>query len=179
MYWAGASVLLVLIFGTIYGAGQFILRANADDPQIQLAEDTARQLDEGQTPAIVTAPPVDFEESLAPFVVVYNKQGQPIQGNGQLDSALPAFPVGVFTHAQPQTKVSWQPKPTVRVAAVVQANNGGYVVAGRSLLVVEQRENRLLAFCFVTGLLSEITLTGMFLYHYGGLLSYAKKSKKK
>jgi hypothetical protein len=52
------------------------LRLGANDPQLQLAEDTARALDAG-TPAttLVATSKVDVATSLAPFLVIYDGAG--------------------------------------------------------------------------------------------------------
>jgi hypothetical protein len=140
-------VVATALCGLVYVVAQQGLRSGANDPQVQLAEDAARALDAGTTPASVTGPvTVDVARSLAPFVVVYDASGRPLASSGQLDGADPVPPLGVLDHAtadQPNI-VTWQPRPGVRVATVTSRWSGGTVMAGRSLREVERREDQVL-----------------------------------
>jgi len=42
-----------------------------------------------------------------------------------------------------RSEITWAPRPDVREAAVIVADRNGYVLAGRSLRLVEQREDAL------------------------------------
>ncbi len=62
---------------------------------------------------------------------------------------IPLPPPGVFayTRTNRQNRVTWQPEPAVRIAAVIQHVAGakpGFVLAGRSLREVEVREQQAL-----------------------------------
>jgi hypothetical protein len=99
-----------------------MLRQNADDPQIQLAEDTAAALARGQSSA---------------------------GGSGYLHERLPGLPAGIFSYARQHSvdRVTWQPEPGVRSAIVVVSYGGGqpgFVMAGRSLRDTERRADNLL-----------------------------------
>jgi hypothetical protein len=179
MYWAAGSAILVVIFGSIYGVGQYILRAGADDPQLQLAEDTAAQLNAGHPIDGISTQTVNIASSLAPFVVIYDNQGNPIAGSARLDGQIPKIPKGVLGHAKPQHRVTWQPRDDVRIAAVVQASDKGYVVAGRSLREVERRENTALALTAIGGLVSETGLTTLFAYREKRFRASGTGNKKK
>jgi hypothetical protein len=137
---------------------QQVLRSSANSPQEQLAEDAARALDGGATPASVLGPgsaaaglagagTVDIATSLAPFVAVYDAGGAVLAANAELDGAPPVPPPGVLATAASTGRdtVTWQPRPGVRIATVVVAWHGGTALAGRSLRVVEQQENAALA----------------------------------
>lgn len=69
------------------------------------------------------------------------------------------MPQGVLDSAQQhgQNRVTWQPEPRVRSAAVTVPFGGaqpGYVLAGRSLREVEQREDNLLLLALLGGLIT-------------------------
>jgi hypothetical protein len=135
-------------FGIVYLVGQQGLRTAANDPQVQLAEDAAAALSGGTLPASVVpaGPPVDIAKSLAPFIVVYDTDGAVLATNGQLDGAAPVLPRGVLDSARSSGRdiVTWQPRSGVRVATVTIPWTGGTVTAGRSLRLVEEREDTLL-----------------------------------
>jgi hypothetical protein len=139
-------VLLTIAFGTAYGIGQQILRLGADDPQIQLAHEIATQLNAGtQVEDVVGAYKVNVAQSLASFVVIYDKSGSPVAGTGYLDGSRPKVPIGVLKAADNQSdnRVTWQPKDGVRIASVSVAAKNNYVLAGRSLREVENREQKI------------------------------------
>ena len=147
------------MFGTFYLVTQQTLRAGANDPQIQLAIDEANALNAGQTPDQTLGGRVDIDKSLAPFTIVYNAKGQPIAGSGYLGTSLPTVPFGTLSAADHQTyhAVTWQPQRGVRIAAVTVKANGYYVLTGRSLQLVEQREDMALWFTSA-GLVATIAL---------------------
>lgn len=139
-----AAVLATLACGLIYVEVQQDLRSGANDPQYQLAQDTAASLNAGATPAslVSAAAPVDPSASLAPFVLVFDSNHAVLAGDATLDGGSPVPPHGVLDAARPGSPnaVTWQPRRGVRIAAVVVAWNGGVVLAGRSLLRVEEQE---------------------------------------
>ena len=144
--WSGAVAALLL-------GEQQLLRLQANDPQVQLAEDAARALAGGADPKSVLppGPQVDVSRSLAPFVVVYDAAGAPMASSGQLHGAAPKLPGGVLEHALAQGghRLSWQPEVGVRQALVVvplRAGAAGFVVAGRSLREVEARKRQAMEF---------------------------------
>jgi hypothetical protein len=140
------AVLVTCLCVLIYVVVQQDLRTGANDPQQQLAEDAAAQLDRGATPSsVMSGLAVDLGASLAPFVVVYGPSGAVLATSGQLDGQPPMIPAGVLAaaHANGIDKVTWQPQPGVRIATVSVPWDGGTVSAGRSLRVVEERESAL------------------------------------
>lgn len=139
-------VALVCIGLTIFTGAmvQQNYRQSADDPQIQMAEDTAAALNQGTNPSSLVLPQkLDREHSLAPFVIIVNKQLQIVASDAaaSTDSALP--PAGVFSNASAhgEQHITWQTAQGVRYAAVVTPTSTGYVVAARSLKQVELRED--------------------------------------
>jgi len=144
--WLAAAVILTIIFATLYGAVQQSLRLGANDPQIQLAEDAANRLNDGSSPKDVSSGHIDMGSSLAPFVVVYNKQGQALAGSGYLAGSLPTIPLSVLmsAHSGHDNTVTWQPQGSLRFASVEVAADNYYVLSGRSLREVEKRETEIM-----------------------------------
>lgn len=131
-------------------AVQQTLQLSANDPQIQLAEDTALKLTtQDDTVQITTLPKVDIAKSLSPFVITYDALGKVVSSSGDIAGKTPVVPMGVFAYAKEhdEDRFTWQPQPGVRIAAVMRHYVGrttGYVLAGRSLREVEAREDLLL-----------------------------------
>lgn len=130
----------------MYGLGQQIQRQNANDPQVQIAQDAASRLNSGATPASLTDLQVDMTRSLAPFIIIYDKHGAVVTGTGYLNSKIPVVPFGVLqsSNAQPYHSITWQPASDVRIASVTVAAKDYYVLSGRSLKEVENRESQLM-----------------------------------
>jgi hypothetical protein len=84
--WLPLALAITLIYGAIYATGQQILRQSANDPQIQLAEDAARDLDQGATAAIVVGQQTaDLTISLAPFIMVVDSKGTVVASSGVIN----------------------------------------------------------------------------------------------
>lgn len=139
------AVLAILACGLIYVEVQQELRSGANDPQVQLAEDAAARLDAGATPGSVVdrSATVDPSTSLASFVIVFDANGSVLAADATLNGGVPAPPQGMLDAARSDSPsaVTWQPYSGVRIAAVTVAWKGGFVLAGRSLSRVEQRES--------------------------------------
>ena len=129
-------------------------RQNANDPQIQMAEDTATALEQGKKPAdLVPAITVDLRRSLAPALIITDENLNVIASSARLDGRTPLPPHGAFEAAlngqgkdtaEPgENRITWQPASDVRQAAVIVHYKGGYVVASRSLREVEAHEGQL------------------------------------
>lgn len=155
------SLILVIIFGTIYAVGQQMLRQSANDPQIQFAEDFSSYISSGSNKPteLNTVNKVDIDKSLQIFAIAYDKAGNVTGSHALLDGKVPEIPKGVLQHAKPQNRVTWEPKKDVRIAAVVQAHDGGYVLAGRNLREVEKRTNTVLQLVSAGWLAAELGLT--------------------
>lgn len=143
------SLVLVLIFGVAYTIVQQVLRSGANDPQIQIAKDSAAVLARGEEPAFMASNvygQVDIAKSLAPFLITYDGAGKPLAATGKLNGKMPAPPAGVFAYAKKhgENRLTWQPAKGVRIAAVLVYYGGGregFALSGRSLLEVEKRES--------------------------------------
>ncbi len=154
-----AAIAVTGVAALAYVVGQQGYRESLNDPQIQMAEDAAAMLEKGALPAEVVphgTPIEDISQSLAPWIVVYDSNGQGLENTGQLNNAPPKLPEGVFDtstwlkhpnglffNQSPvmQTRFTWQPQAGVRQAVVLtQTKDKKYfVAAGRNMREVEQR----------------------------------------
>jgi hypothetical protein len=143
--WLPVAVVATVLAATAFAIGQQVLRTGANDPQVQLAEDAAASLQAGAAPAdVIPSGETDIGTSLAPWVLVYGPDRKPLAGSARLDGQPAAYPTSVFDNAPaggPPDEVTWQPRAGVRAASVVVGFKGGWVVAGRSLRLVEVRED--------------------------------------
>jgi hypothetical protein len=146
--WLPLAIVITAFSGLVYLAVQQVLRQDANDPQIQMAEDAAAALARGETVAsVLPAGQVDVAQSLAPFVIVFDDAGTPVASSGQLHGQTPVIPAGVFDYVRQhgEDRITWQPEPGVRIASVIVGYTGtssGFVLAGRSLREVEKRESQ-------------------------------------
>jgi hypothetical protein len=148
------TVIVTLVTLMSYLVGQQVLRHTANDPQVQMAHDATIRLAAGADLHIAGGDLVDPSRSLAPFLIVFDANGRPISSSAVLDGRTPVPPAGVFSYTQThgEERVSWQPRPGVRIAAVVVPFGGdhpGFVLAGRSLSEVEASTQKLLMGTFV------------------------------
>jgi hypothetical protein len=141
---AGAATVLAF---AIYGGIQQAQRADADDPQIQMARDAAAALAAGASPqAVASGPQVDVAQSLAPWLAIYGADGTPLAATGSYGGKPPVIPDQARSDARGgELTFTWEPSAGVRLATVVEPYPGGTVVAARSMELVEQRESRTLA----------------------------------
>ena len=172
---------MTVIFGTIYVVSQQMLRMGANDPQIQFVEDFSRAISDGSNKPndLNGLSKVDIDKSLQTFAVAYDKDGNITAGQANLDGKAPVIPKGVLEHANPQNRITWQPRPGVRIATVVQAYDNGYILAGRNMREIEKRENTVFELVAAGWLVAELGLT-VFLVsktkaHKNGLHAKIKK----
>jgi hypothetical protein len=148
--WLPLAVAITALCGLVYLAVQQELRQAANDPQIQIAEDAALALENGS--AAGTRVPTEktaIENSLAPFVMLFDDRGEVVGSSATLHGETPQLPAGILDYVRThgEDRVTWQPEPGVRIAAVVVRVKGarpGFVLAGRSLREVEAREDNAL-----------------------------------
>jgi len=144
--WLPLAVAISAITFLIYLVIQQDIRMGANDPQIQIAEDLASSLNTGQTANI--SGKIDVAKSLAPFVIIYNKQEKIVSSNAVLNRKTPIIPSGVLTGTANQSdenRITWQPQEGVRLATVAVSYTNGFVVVGRNMREVEIREDQQLA----------------------------------
>lgn len=140
------GLILTVMGGAASLTFQQMLRRGANEPQAQMAAFYASEIASGVKPDdAIPRNYVDLERSLQPFAIFYNDQGAPT-GTGYLNQALPAPPPGVFHYLRSHSTdtVTWQPQPNVRIASVIHRVSGptpGFLLTGRSLLIVEQQES--------------------------------------
>lgn len=146
-YWILIAITVTGLSGLIYTGIQQDLRQTANDPQIQMAEDIAAKLTDGQPiQNVVPSEKVDIAKSLAPYVIVFDAAGKPLASSAQLNGQIPTIPLGIFDYVKQsgEDRITWQPQSDVRSAVIVlqfQGPNPGFVLAGRSLREVEKRED--------------------------------------
>lgn len=163
------AILLTLttfIAGTGYLISHQVLRMSANDPQIQLAEDAANRMTEGENAsAVIPERRIDIASSLAPFVIVYDDSGRPIASSAYLDGSIPAPPRGVFefVRSNHEERVTWQPRPGVCIASVMTRTPRGFVVAGRNMREVEIREALVFKLAAMGWLVANVALTALWL----------------
>lgn len=149
--WLPLGAVIVIFSGLVYAAVQQSYRMSANDPQIQVAEDVALAVSNGQAPPdsiVPTQPSADMAKSLSTFLAIYSATGTPIGSSVALDGKLPIPPAGMFDYVRQhgEFKETWEPKPGLRIAAVMVPYNGlqsGFILVGRSLREVEIREANL------------------------------------
>src|SRR5471030_2617955 len=96
-YWLALAIVTTGLSGLVYVAVQQDLRMTANDPQIELAEDTANALTNGQTLSSGVTNKIELSQSLAPFFIVLDKQNVVTQSSATLNGQLPKIPNGVLT----------------------------------------------------------------------------------
>lgn len=166
--WFPGVLIIIILAGLTYGIAQQVLRHLANDPQIQMAEDTAAALTGGAQPeTLIPSGKIEIEKSLAPYLIIYDETGKPLAGNGVFHQQIPAPPSGVFEHAKvQQNRLSWQPERGVRSAIVVQYFSGaksGFVLAGRSLRETEKRVEKIQNLVLLSWLIMNLVLLGWYL----------------
>lgn len=146
-YWLLSAIIICGLSFIIYAIVQQDMRQGANDPQIQMAEDAATQLAGGQqVQTIVPTQKVDIATSLAPYIIIFDNTGKPVASSAQLNGQTPTIPSSVFAYVKQngEDRITWQPQSGVRSAIVItqfKGANSGFVVAGRSLREVENRED--------------------------------------
>lgn len=155
--WLPFVVTITAFCALTYATIQQSYRQNANDPQIQMAQDVADAIVDGKD--VGTLLPIDkiyVAKSLAPFLIVLDQEGNEIASSVILDGQTPELPNGVLdsTKELGENRITWQPSDGVRIAAVIVSYKDGYVLAGRNLREVEAREAQLTAFAGLTWILA-------------------------
>jgi hypothetical protein len=173
-------VLITIFFGTLYGCVQQLLRQDANDPQIGMAQDIAQHLNAGVAPEALLNNPVDVSKSTSTATTIYKKDGTPLVSTIRIGDKTPRIAKDALVAAENRdySAVTWQPSSKVRLANVTVTANDYYVTTVRSLKEVEKREAymlRLVAFGWGLSLLT--AAAGMVWYAVPNVQS--KRSKKK
>ena len=157
--WLPFAVVISAFVILTYASVQQVYRHGADDPQIQMAQDSADALNNGVAlDDIIPIHQVDISTSLAPFYVIFDASQQPVRASGLLDGELPQLPEGVLDYAKQhgEDRLTWEPKPGTRIAVVIVPYDDGFVLAGRNMRELEKREDQVSFFAGMTWLLAMI-----------------------
>lgn len=172
-----------------YGIGQQVLRQDANEPQIQIAEDLSTQLSAGAPLGdLAQLGTVDISKSLSEFVMVYDASGKQVTSNVTLNGQVPNLPSGIFNYTKQhgEDRFTWQPEAGIRSAVVAVYYTGsdssassGFVAVGRSLREVERNESHIAWITFFAWLIAVIGTFFLVLFGAGGdwLLDMAQKMR--
>lgn len=158
--WLPLAIAITVISLLAYILAQQNLRMSANDPQVEISEELANAVTSAENVSQFDPPQKsDIAKSLSAFWIIYDEQGKPLAGTGQLNNKLPELPKGVFEKAKTkgENRVTWQPQAKIRFALVIRPYSGktnGFVVAGRSLREVEKRNKNLLILTFIAWLVA-------------------------
>ena len=155
--WLPFAVTISAFCLLVYAAVQQAYRQSADDPQIQMANDAVTALNHGHSAdMLIPATKVSVSDSLAPFLIIYDSSGKEVASSAVLDDESPALPDGVLdsTKQLGENRISWQPRTGVRIATVIVSYKDGFVLAGRNMREVEQREAQVSTFAGMTWILA-------------------------
>lgn len=142
LVWLPLAIVFTGAVAFAYGAVQQNYRQSLNDPQVQVVAEAAKKVANGE--AVTTLVPserIDLSISLSPFIIFYDANGEPILGSGVLNGVAPTPPSGVFAYTKThgEDRITWQPQPSVRIAAVIKTTASGFVLSGRSMREVENR----------------------------------------
>ena len=172
----GLILTITIVIATIFVSSYMSLKQGSFDPQIQLSQDIAAQLNKNENPQ--NLPNANPDKSLGLFVQIYNKSYQQTDASGVIieeESIKP--PVGVFKYTQEKGlyAFTWKAANDIRYSAVVEPYETGYVLSARSLALVEQREKQL----FVVSIVGWILATATALGTLAGLEAYKTSANKR
>jgi hypothetical protein len=143
--WLPLAMAITFGAGLVYVAGQQSYRSSLNDPQIQIARESAALAGSGvPLSTLIPTERIDVATSLATIILFYGDDGAALGGSGVLNGKQPQPPSGVFTSAKThgENRITWQPATSVRLAAVIRYFHGtqsGYVVVARNMSEGEQR----------------------------------------
>lgn len=148
--WIPIAIAVTGVAAMVFVSVQQVYRQSLNDPQVQIAEDVALQIENGAKPATVLASTtkINIASSLRTYTAVYDKDFNALVWTGELDGKPPSPPLGVFSEAKGpggtgpgENRVTWQPNDDVRSAIVVVhvLKTDGYVLSGRNMREAEDR----------------------------------------
>jgi len=143
----GAALITIAAFLAWLGYG-LSLRNGADRQPLRLAAGAAGQLASGSPPGSVLPPAINMASSPAPFIIVYDARHHVLASSGRLSGHTPGLPDGVLSWAAAhgRDRITWQPAPGLREAAVIQPYGGpqpGFVLAAQSLQGISGQQRSL------------------------------------
>lgn len=143
--WLPLMLVTTILCLLVFVAVQQSLRQNANDPQIQMAQEAAEALNRGASfDSLTGSAKINIATSLRPFIIIFPDTGNRPVSSGLLHNKIPVPPAGVFEYVRHhgENRITWQPEKGIRIAAVMlnfKGNYSGIVLAGRSLREVEKR----------------------------------------
>lgn len=146
--WLPIAAAVTILAGFGYGLVQQDIRASANDPQWQMAEDAASALAADPSAVVVATAKVDMSRSLAPYLITFDLHGTITAASVELGGTTPSPPIGSLTAARTTgapNSFTWQPGEILRRRPVSGKPPSswptrGYVLGGRSMRLVEERE---------------------------------------
>lgn len=115
--WLPLALVIVVMGGMVYIVAQQAYRMNANDPQIQMAEDGAAALAQETAPDVVAPPAkIDVASSLAPFVMVFDDAGNVLGSSGLLNGQIPRSRQACWTSPARTAKTASPGRPRLACA---------------------------------------------------------------
>src|SRR5689334_10932324 len=123
---------IIFLCALLYLSMQQNIRLSQNEQLAQIAEDLALRLSQQPIlPQNFPANKVNIEKSLAPFIIVYDKNKNLFGTTGIIDGKNPDLPLGVLDNSlKKENRISWEPKNGIREAIVVvhfKDKSEGYV----------------------------------------------------
>ena len=158
--WLPFAAVVLVVCGLAYALVQQNYRQNANDPQVQIAQDVITALNKGQAQADSLVPAegtTELGESLSPFLMVYSSTSTLVGSSILVNGKNPEFSTSALeaSKAKGESRITWQAKSGARAAVIIKPFSGkesGFVVVGRSLKEVEMREQQALLFSSLAAL---------------------------
>jgi hypothetical protein len=145
--WLPIALAITILSGGALWSVQQNYRSNANDPQIQIVQDSLADLIQVPDLAELASAfgKTDASQTLAPFLIVYDESGKAVAGNGYINDQLPTPSAGTFAEAKrkSESRFTWEPQKGLRFAAVLKPFEGqqkGFILAARNLREIEKRE---------------------------------------
>lgn len=182
--WVPIAIAVTGMSAVSIGTVQQIYRTSLNDPQVQIAEELAMQLEGGAKPPtlLATSTKIDIASSLRTYTVIYDKDLKPVVWNGVYAGKPPLPPKDVFENAKGsggtgpgENRVTWEPEEGVRSAVVVVhvLKTDGYVLSGRNM---RETEDRIWRMQLIVGLIWLLTLAATLVATWLGARSAAGKT---
>src|SRR5262249_15418851 len=84
------AAVITVVMGVLYMNVQQGYRTGANDPQIQMAEDITADIKQGHSISpCLKDDTVDLAKSLSPFIILYDRDGKPVQSSALLNGKIP------------------------------------------------------------------------------------------
>ena len=127
----------------IYGVGKQVRRRDVNQPLIAMLNTAKEELSKGaEITSVIPKNKVKMETELEPFMIIFNERGEIATGSVELEGKTPKLPISILevTKDKGINKITWQPKQGIRSAVVIIPYPHGWILAGRSLRIVEADE---------------------------------------